>query len=299
MKVQAFGSVVVDDGTRRLGARDFGGVKPKQLFELLVLHRGRPVSKDELTEALWGEKAPRDRIATLEAYMSVLRNRLQPGAGRNGSLIVTEYGAYRLDTDRAQVDLDRFDTLVRQAKTAPASQARGLLLEASRVAAGQLFEDEPYADWVLDARDRYARQQVEVLVDAATLHLESDAAAALRLAEDAIALDQTCERAYMEAMRAANELGRRDLVLRTFERCAKVLETELGVRPLAETVQLRDRLSAVSAERADTARPSTVISTELGATASRIGQGQSRHRRSHASPARYATSGCRRTRYAS
>ena len=92
--------------------------------------------------------------------MSVLRNRLQPGAGRNGSLIVTEYGAYRLDTDRAKVDLDRFDTLVRQAKTAPASQARGLLLEASRVAAGQLFEDEPYADWVLDARDRYARQRV-------------------------------------------------------------------------------------------------------------------------------------------
>lgn len=296
MKVQAFGSLVVDDGTRRLGPRDFGGVKPKQLFELLVLHRGRPVSKDELTEALWGEKAPRDRIATLEAYMSVLRNRLQPGAGRTGSLIVTEYGAYRLDTDRVQVDLDRFDALTRQAKTAPATQARGLLIEASRVATGSLFEDEPYADWVQDARDRYARQRVEVLVDAATLHLHCDAAAALRLAEDAVSLDPTCERAYMEAMRAANELGRRDLVLRSFERCAKVLETELGVRPLPETVQLRDQLSAATPVRSEApAAPAPAPSAEVAGTRPMMSAG-ARHRR-HAVKPRYAMSSCRRARY--
>src|SRR5436309_14002506 len=43
---------------RHLGPRDFGGVKPKQVLEILLTERGRPVSKDRMADLLWGESLP-------------------------------------------------------------------------------------------------------------------------------------------------------------------------------------------------------------------------------------------------
>ena len=78
---------------RTLGVRDLGGLKPKQLLELLLIERGRPVSKDGLADQLWGEKLPQRVAATIETSVSVLRRHLEPG------LIVTEHGAFRLPTE--------------------------------------------------------------------------------------------------------------------------------------------------------------------------------------------------------
>ena len=63
--VRLFGQLSYDDGTRELGPRDFGGVKPKQLFVLLLCTPGDQVSKDRLAEGLWGERLPRNVEATL------------------------------------------------------------------------------------------------------------------------------------------------------------------------------------------------------------------------------------------
>jgi DNA-binding SARP family transcriptional activator len=70
------------------------------------------VTKDELIDHLWGERAPRDPIATLEAYVSVLRSNLQPGVSRDESVIATEAGAYRFVRERAIIDVDRFDAMI-------------------------------------------------------------------------------------------------------------------------------------------------------------------------------------------
>ena len=42
-----FGSIEIDIGTVTLGARDFGGIKPKQVLEILLAERGRAVAKGE------------------------------------------------------------------------------------------------------------------------------------------------------------------------------------------------------------------------------------------------------------
>jgi hypothetical protein len=48
MRIHLFGSLLLELGERRLGPRDFGGVKPKQVLEILLAARGRPVPKDRL-----------------------------------------------------------------------------------------------------------------------------------------------------------------------------------------------------------------------------------------------------------
>ena len=77
LEVKLFGAIAVSRGSTTCSvARDFGGTKAKQLFQLLVLARGEPMPKDRLADLIWGESLPVNVNATLETYVSVLRRRL-------------------------------------------------------------------------------------------------------------------------------------------------------------------------------------------------------------------------------
>src|SRR5215217_5855697 len=85
IRVELFGAtaVVLPDGSR---VTDLGGIKPRQVLEMLALSVGAPVSKDRLVEQLWGGNPPRTFMATLESYISLLRRRLGVGRGRGSAL---------------------------------------------------------------------------------------------------------------------------------------------------------------------------------------------------------------------
>src|SRR5215210_3588454 len=75
-EVRVFGSIRVTTDGQTLGARDFGGRKPKQLLEILVLWNGRHVAKERLAHLMWGDELPVNAAGSLEHYVSVLRRRL-------------------------------------------------------------------------------------------------------------------------------------------------------------------------------------------------------------------------------
>ena len=87
-----FGPLELRVAGSRLGPRDFGGVKPKQLLEVLLLERGRLVPKDRIAELLWGTALPQRVAATVETYVAVLRRRLDARPGLARCLIATEPG---------------------------------------------------------------------------------------------------------------------------------------------------------------------------------------------------------------
>ena len=247
ISLNLFGPLSVTVGGRRLGPRDLNGVKPRQILELLALHR-RAVSKEELVDALFGRRMPVDPVATLESYVSVLRNVLQPGVHRDDSLIATVQGGYTLVRERALIDIDRFDEIVRSLPSLHDHDRRSLLLEAAEIAAGKVLENEPYAEWVQSERRHYERLRLDVFVAAAEACVEAgDGARALDVAERAVAADSTCEVAYLAGMRAAGVLGRRDMVARIYQQCERAMRSELGVAPMGVTTELRDEL--LQAER--------------------------------------------------
>jgi SARP family transcriptional regulator, regulator of embCAB operon len=242
--VQMFGPLTVRVGGRALAQRDLGGAKPRQLLQLLLVHQ-RSVTKDELIDHLWGDRPPRDPIATLEAYVSVLRSNLQPGVRRDDSVIATEAGAYRFVRERAIIDVDRFEALVRSLPAADAEERRLALVEACSLAMAPLLQDERYAEWVQAPRRHYDRLRLETMVAAAELHVDLGApAVALDHAEQAMLADPSCEAAYHVAMTASSLLGRRDMVARFYQQCERALRIELDVPPMAETTRLRDHLLA-------------------------------------------------------
>ena len=233
--VRLFGSLAVCAGGRWLGPRDFGGVKPKQLLEMLLLERGRVVMKDELADGLWSEPSPERVAATVETYVSLARRHL----GDRGRLIATEPGGYRLVAEAASVDLDDFDRLVQGAAGVAGGERRGGLEAALALASEEVLVDEPYADWAQPVRAQYRERRIEALLALAECCLALAAFTdAARYAERALEFDLTLERACRAAMLGHYALGDQSGALGAYARCRAALASELGVVPLPETLAL-------------------------------------------------------------
>jgi DNA-binding SARP family transcriptional activator len=238
--VQMFGTIGITSNGRALGARDFGGVKPKQVLEILLVARGHLVPKDRLGDLLWGDKPPEKVHAALETYVSLLRRALGTTKGQERALILTQPNAYRFAVEHADIDLDRFDNLLALAAGRTGPAARAALENALALSRGDLFEDEPYAKWAEDIREAYREKVQQARIDAAQAALaERDFSGALRHAEAAIETDRFDERGYRVAMVALYAQGRQHHALERFRRCRAALSDELGIEPLRETKALQ------------------------------------------------------------
>lgn len=249
-QIRLFGPLSVTIGERRLGPRDFDGVKPKQLLEILLIGRGNPVPKDRLAELLWGDDLPQNVSASVETYVSVLRRSLDPVGDVGRRLILTQREAYSVDLSRIDLDLDEFNHNLEQAESSSGKERQRYLERALTLAKEELLADEPYAEWAVRLRDHYEQRVGEAAVEAARTAAESSEwKSAHRLAERAISVDPWNEPAYRLSMIALVGRGRRHDALRTFGRLEGALE-ELGVEPEASTLGLvSDIRSGADAER--------------------------------------------------
>ena len=239
MQVHLFGSIEIELGERRLEARSFGGRKPKQLLEILLLRRGHPVPVDELAQLLWPGDTSVGDPATVQHYLSVLRRRLQHAQGGEGSLLRHVHGGYELDQDRFDLDLDHFDAAVAAADSAPASRRRSLVTRALELVRGDVLADEPDAAWAVDPRLGYRRAHVRLLLQASAMALaatEPDVARDFALA--AGAHEAYAEPAACLLIAAHSMRGDRPAALAAYEDCRAGLADGLGVDPMPQTVAM-------------------------------------------------------------
>jgi DNA-binding SARP family transcriptional activator len=245
VEVRLFGPIEVAAGGRRLGPRDLGGPKAKQVLELLLMARGHSVTKDRLADQLWGEALPKRAFAALENHVSVLRRHLD-GVGRGRDLVVTDRGGYRLAAERIDLDLDRFDERITAAGKAGTRMARKLLSEAVQAGArGEVLEDEPYAEWAEELRRTYRARLLGVHLDAAESALaERDTRSAIDHAQAAMAIDPYAERAHRLAMLAHYTQGDQRESLAGYQRLRSLLSEDLGFEPTPQTQQVQAAILA-------------------------------------------------------
>jgi 8-oxo-dGTP pyrophosphatase MutT (NUDIX family) len=127
-----------------------------------------------------------------------------------------------------------------------------LLIEALSIAALDVLEDEPYADWAQELRGTYRGRVIGANLEAADAALIArDFRAALTHAQAAVKLDRFSERAHRIEMLALYAMGRTHEALEGYRRLRCLLVGELGLDPNAETRALeaailrQDDLSAL------------------------------------------------------
>jgi DNA-binding SARP family transcriptional activator len=241
--IRLFGPLSIDNGERTLGPSDLGGVRPKQVLEIMLTARGHLVPIDRLAELVWGDERPQNVPGSLQTFVSTLRRHLTSDRQRARELVVTESEAYRFATERVSLDLDRFDELLERSAHEPTHQARVSLEQALGLVRGEVLEDEPYATWALDVRGSYQGRVLGARLDVADAALaELDFAAALAQAEEAAAFDRFSERAYRTGMLALYALGRAHEALSRYRDFRIRLDEELGLEPGGETRALESAI---------------------------------------------------------
>jgi SARP family transcriptional regulator, regulator of embCAB operon len=151
-RVQLCGSLAVEVCGRRAETA-LPGRQGRLLFAYLAVNRQRSVSRDELADALWGERPPAGADAALTVLLSKTRTALRPAEvqGRNELRLALPRDAW-IDVEAALEAVHRAESAVEQGRW---REAWGAALVARFVAARGFLAGHD-APWVEGWRRRLA-----------------------------------------------------------------------------------------------------------------------------------------------
>ena len=234
--IRLFGTTTVRTTTSEVVGSQLGGIKPRQVLEVLALAGAAPVTKDHLVQVLWGDSPPASAVPTLESYVCVLRRSMGAGKGTTSPIVTTSAG-YRLDHERVSVDLHRCRALLARAvATADDSLALSLTRRALRLCEQPLLASETRAGWADQTRDEFRQELATACGRASRAALAlGDVEDAVQLAARGTALEPYDEALTRDLMRALSSAGRRAGALSAFLDLRRRLVEELGVEPCPQT----------------------------------------------------------------
>ncbi|WP_116451429.1 BTAD domain-containing putative transcriptional regulator [Blastococcus litoris] len=246
LRISLLGACTASSGGTPL---DLGGPRQRAVLVVLLLARGEVVPVERLTEAVWGDHPPADAAGALQAYVSHLRKRLQPGsaARTRSSIIVSEGRGYAVRVPPDAVDVWRFEQLLDRSGTAPAADTARLVGEALA-----LWRGPPLAEW---ADEPWAEAEIARLAELRAVARERLSAARLELGEAALLVPDLEAMVAEEPLReerwrllvlALYRASRQADALGALRRARATLADELGVDPGPALRELEEQVLAQS-----------------------------------------------------
>jgi DNA-binding SARP family transcriptional activator len=203
-----------------------GGRNQRALLTLLLLRANQPVSTERLVDGLWGEEPPRTATTSLQNAVSQLRKLL------GADFLETRPTGYVLRLDPEQLDLARFERLVRDARAVEAPDRARLLREALSLWRGPALADSELEEFAQAEIHRLEDLRLGVLEDRIAAELELDAGAELvSELELLVRTHPLRERLRAQLMLALYRSGRQADALAAYHDARRTLVDELGIEP--------------------------------------------------------------------
>jgi DNA-binding SARP family transcriptional activator/DNA-binding beta-propeller fold protein YncE len=201
--------------------------KEQALLAFMLLHPNELLPSDRLIDELWDGRPPATAGKILQNAVSQLRKAL--GDGR----LETRPPGYVFHLERGELDLQRFEELARDGRSADALALwRGPPLVDLR--------DERFAE---DARRRLEDGRLAVVEDRIDADLEAGESAQLvPELEQLVAEHPLRERMQGQLMRALYAAGRQADALEAYRRARRILSEELGLEPGPELQELERKI---------------------------------------------------------
>jgi predicted ATPase/DNA-binding SARP family transcriptional activator len=233
MKYEVLGEIRV----LRAGAPiHLGGPMAVRLLAALLIDAPRAVERDTLIERLWGNDPPATETTALQVHVSRLRRVLEPGnRGGASSVLRTSDDGYGLVIDRAQIDADHFESLLREAEDLAEPEPERALSDVESARA--LWRGRP---WGALADEVWMRGEVSRLEELRRRADELWADVQLALGRHDLIVDSLAravaeeplrERRWEQLMLGLYRCGRQAEALRAFQDARRVLTDELGIEP--------------------------------------------------------------------
>ena len=207
-----------------------GRGKQRAVLALLLLNANRIVSSDRLIDQLWDGDPPATAATALQGHISGLRKAL------GASVIATRRPGYILEIEPAQLDLDRFEQLRDEARTAlergdPRASA-GRLREALELWRGDALADIGFEPSIQAEAARLEDLRLGALEDRIDADLAVGRSAELvDELQRLVASHPLRERLWGQLMLSLYRSGRQAEALDTYRRARRTLVSELGLEP--------------------------------------------------------------------
>ncbi len=238
-----------------IGPRDWQREKARQLFQLLLTRRDKPLAKEQILDYLWPESDVQAADSSFKVALNALVRALEPerSSRAQSSYVIRSGGgnslAYGLSIEPGQVWLDavEFEQLATQGARAELAgnekAALNFYNQALELYQGDFLPGCLYEDWAAAERERLlalflttAERLTRLL--AALAEWEQ----CLSICRLILARDNCWEEAYRLMMLALWKQGNRAAAIRTYEKCSAILAEELGIEPMPQTIKLYNEI---------------------------------------------------------
>jgi DNA-binding SARP family transcriptional activator/Tfp pilus assembly protein PilF len=216
--------------------------RERALLAMLLLHANSPVTTDQLIEAIWTARPPRDARSQLQRCVHRLRRRLIE-AGITGRVILTEPVGYRAVVAPADLDLLEFRRLVGEARLAAGAgqqdRATTSYREALRLWRGPALAGID-SQLVRQAGAALDEEHAQTLEERFGVALSAGGAGEL-VAEltDLLPQHPYREGLHRALMLALYRAGRQADALAAYRRLRELLQGDLGIEPGRELQELQ------------------------------------------------------------
>ena len=219
-----------------------GGLKQRGVLAVLLLERNRVVPRDRLVDALWGDDPPASAANSVQIYVSKLRKLLG-----NDSTLATEPPGYVLRVAPGSLDVDEFERLVAEGRSAlraeSFAEAEATLALAIALWRGPALADlasEPFAQAEIARLEGLRLEALETRFEAMlAVGREPEAVGELQALVRLHPLDERLRALHMVALYRS---GRHADALDTYRTFRQLLDEELGLEPNAELRRLEQAI---------------------------------------------------------
>jgi|OM-RGC.v1.003560480 PAS domain S-box-containing protein len=252
LRVQTFGRFSVTYGDRILEIEKWQRKQALALLKCLITHSGRPVPREYLIDWLWPEVDEIVGVGRLKVVVYYLRQQFRD-AGVEADVVDTVGKGYALRLESIWLDKDAFEGHVTQGFS---HERQGRPLEAikcfemaSALYRGDYLEEDPYAEWCMEERERLREVYLEALAHLADLLMNSgEHDKAVQVCRTALARESCRENFHRTLMKSLGQLGSTDQAVAQFYRCREILSRELDVEPTFETERVYQGILGAAAE---------------------------------------------------
>lgn len=248
LEVNLFGKFkVVVDG-RVIPSSSWKSRKAKTLFQYLIYSRRRGyTNKEILMELLWPEEDPALTLKRFHVALASFRKTLEPEIEKGiPSAFISRLGdSYGIELgEDGSTDIEKFSEELKLAvKDLDPQSSFEHLLKAESYYGGEFLQEEPYAEWCLDARDGYRRDYLGMLKRIMSGHeLQGNYAQAISYANKCLDVDKYAEDVCRSLMYLYGKTGDKASMARVFKDFRQNMAKELNCPLSDETESLYRKL---------------------------------------------------------
>lgn len=238
LQVHVFGKLRLQHGEARVEA--FPTRRVEELLGYLVVRPHTRHTREKLIDTLWPDIPLRNGRASLSTALWRLRkvfDRLNLPA--TDFLITNRDWISFEPSDALILDLAQFNQLIDEAERIEDGQKREMALRSAIKLYRGSFCEGIYAEWCLIERERIERSYLRAMGQLMAILMQCQRfEEAAKIGQNILQCDPLREEVHRAVMRCYWKLGRRSKAVGQFQLCARLLQAELRILPMPETIAL-------------------------------------------------------------